>query len=120
MLTDVSISPQAPRRAAELDALPGLALLADDGADPLQLAGHPGVGGDDLVEGVGDLALEAGPVAGQPHREVAVAHGLQRAQELRHLGGRRGEDVGGSAVRLVGVMARSVRGMLSTPSCSRC
>ena len=64
-------------RSAELDALTRLALLADDRADAFELARHPGVGGDDLVEGVGDLAVEAGPVAGQPHREVAVAYRLQ-------------------------------------------
>ena len=46
------------------------------------------VGGDDLVEGVGDLAVEAGQVARQPHREVAVAHRLQGMQELAHGAGR--------------------------------
>ena len=39
----------------------------------------------DLVERVGDLAGEAGLVAGQAHGEVAVAHRLQRAQQLAHV-----------------------------------
>ena len=51
-------------RQAELDALAGLAFAADDLADMFELLRHPLVGGDDLVEGVGDLAGEAG--AGRP------------------------------------------------------
>ena len=54
------------------------------------------VGGDDLVEGVGDLAVEPGPVAGQLDGEVAAADALQGVQELAavedrgdRLGGRR-------------------------------
>ena len=73
------------RRTAELDALPGLALLADHAADAVQLGGHLGVGGDDLVERVGDLAVEAGPVAGQAHREVAVPQRKQRIEQLARL-----------------------------------
>ena len=81
----------APRagRTSELDALPRLPLFADDRADSFELARHAGVGGDDLVEGVGDLAFEARPVTGQAHREVAVAYGLQRAKQLRQLRVRR-------------------------------
>ncbi len=43
-------------REAELDALAGLAFAADDLADMFELLRHPLVGGDDLVERVGDLA----------------------------------------------------------------
>ena len=63
----------------------GLAVLADHLAGTLELARHALVGGDDLVERVGDLAGEAGLVARQPHREIAVAHRLQRAQQLAHV-----------------------------------
>ena len=66
----------------ELDALAGLALAADHLADALQLLRHALVGGDDFVEGVGDLALDAEMIAGHPHREIARAHRLQRVQQI--------------------------------------
>ena len=47
-----------------MHALAGLALAADDLADALELLRHALVGGDDLVEGVGDLAADADLVAG--------------------------------------------------------
>ena len=59
-----------------------LAVLADDLAGALQLARQALVGADDLVEGVGDLAGEPGLIARQADREIAVAYGLQRAQQL--------------------------------------
>ena len=73
-----------PRAAgkAELDALAGLAFAADHLADALELLRHPLVGGDDFVEGIGDLALDAEMVAGHSHREVAAAHRLQRVQQI--------------------------------------
>ena len=73
-----------PRAAGEveLDALPGLAFAADDLADTLELLRHALIGGDDFVEGVGDLALDAEMIAGHPHREVAGAHRLQRVQQI--------------------------------------
>ena len=46
-------------REAEAHALPGLAFAADDLADALELLRHALVGGDDVVEGVGDLAEDA-------------------------------------------------------------
>src|SRR5262249_27729697 len=60
------------RGKAELDALPGLAFTADHLADALQLLRHAFIGGNDLVEGVGDLALDAEMVAGHAHREIAA------------------------------------------------
>ena len=84
VLTEVSISPQAPARSAELDTLARLALAADHRADAFELAGHPRVGGDDVVDGVGDLAVEAGPVARQPDREVALSHRLEHMQQFGH------------------------------------
>src|SRR5688572_7386170 len=59
-----------------------LAFAADNLATALELLGQQLVRAHDLVEGVGDLARDADPVARQAHREVAVAHGLERAQEL--------------------------------------
>src|SRR6266496_1298150 len=66
----------------EIDALPGLAVLADHLADALELLRHALVGGRDLVEGIGDLAGEPHLVPGHPHREIADAHRLQRAQKV--------------------------------------
>ena len=85
VLTEVSISPQAPLDRPNLHALAGLALAADDLADAFELLRHALVGGDDLVEGVGDLAQDTDLVAGHAHGEVAHAHGLQRVQEIMQL-----------------------------------
>src|SRR4029079_9311126 len=55
-----------------------------------ELAGHLGVGRDDLVDGVGDLAVEASPVARQAHREIAVANALRDGEEGREFDAARG------------------------------
>ncbi len=89
---------------AELDALAGLALAADDLADALELLGHALVGGDDLVEGVGDLAGDADVVAGHADGEVAGPHGLQGMQEFVQFA--RGFAVGVGGYRR-SVLARS-------------
>jgi hypothetical protein len=57
-------------------------LLADDVADAPELLGDLVVGGDDLVEGVGDLAVEAGQLARQLHGKVAASDALQGVQQL--------------------------------------
>ena len=72
-------------RQSQLDALAGLALAPDNLADMRQLFRHPLVGGDDLVERVGDLAGEPGAVVGQAHREIAEANGLQRVQYVAQI-----------------------------------
>ncbi len=59
----------------------GLAVLADDLADALELVRQPLVRGHDLVERVGHLAGEPGLIARQPHGEISVTHRLQRAQQ---------------------------------------
>ena len=92
VLTEPSMSAHEPLDEVELDALPGLAFAADDLADALQLLRHALVGGDDFVEGVGDLALDAEVVAGHPHREIARPHRLQGVQQILH---RIGLAVGG-------------------------
>src|SRR4029077_19311478 len=62
---------------AELEALARLSFAADHLADPLELLCHPLIGGDDLVEGVGDLAFDAEVIAGHAHGEIAASHRLQ-------------------------------------------
>ena len=92
VLNDICISPQAPLGPRKAHPLPRLAFAADDLADARQLLRHLLVGGDDVVEAVGDLAVEPRPVAGQANREIAVGHRLQRHQQ--------GAAVDGGAVAL--------------------
>ena len=66
-----------------MHALLGLAFAADALADALELLRHALVGGDDLVERVGDLAFDAEPVARHADREVADPHRLQRRPAVR-------------------------------------
>ena len=56
-------------------------------ADALELLRHALVGGDDFVESVGDLALDAEMIAGHAHREIAGAHRLQGVQQILQGGG---------------------------------
>jgi hypothetical protein len=37
---------------------------------------------NDLVERVGNLAVETGPITGQTDRKIAITNGLEDAQEL--------------------------------------
>src|SRR4051812_9739396 len=77
----------------ELHALARLALAAHHLADQLELLRHALIGGDDVVESVGELAVDAEIVAAHAHGEIAVAHGLQGEQQfcpgigLRHAAG---------------------------------
>ena len=87
----------APRAARKLEghALAGLAFPAHHAPDMLELLRHPLIGGDDVVEGVGDLAGDAGLVAGHADGEVADPHrlkGAEKAFQLR-VRGRFGERV---------------------------
>ena len=72
-------------RQAEAHALAGLAFAAHHLPNALELTRHALVGGDDLIEGIGDLAHDADLVARHAHREIADAHGLQGMQELAEL-----------------------------------
>ena len=65
--------------------LAGLALPSDHLADAFELLGHALIGGNDLVEGVGDLAHDADPVSGHADRKVANTHRLKRMQKLLQL-----------------------------------
>src|SRR5207244_3869301 len=67
---------------ADVGALADLAFLTDDSAEPLELVGHAAVELDDLVELVGDLAVEAFEVDGEAGGEVALAEGGQGGEEL--------------------------------------
>src|SRR4051794_4132693 len=67
-------------RQGQLDALPGLAFAPDDLADLRELFRHALVGGDDVVERIGDLAGEPGAIIWQTDRKIAESNGLQRVQ----------------------------------------
>jgi hypothetical protein len=55
--------------------------------DALQLLRHPLIGGDDFIEGIGDLSLDPEMIAGHPDREVSASHRLQRVKQfLRRVG----------------------------------
>ena len=56
-------------------------VLADDPAQPLELARQLPVEFDDLIEGAADFAVDAVIGFGQPHREVAVLQGDQSGQQ---------------------------------------
>src|SRR5690606_25750253 len=67
--------------AHALHPLSGASLPTDGLGDTRKLEGDLLVGGGQIVERIGDLAGEAGPAAGQPHREIPVAHRLERAEQ---------------------------------------
>ena len=98
VLTEVSISPQAPRglenltRWRVLPCLPTTVPTRSSSLAILALAATISL----KVSAI--LPSTPGPIAGQPHREVAVADGLEGAQQLCDLRGRRREHVGGGAV----------------------
>ena len=43
------------------------------------------IGSDDFVERIGDLAVDAGPVAGQLDGEIAVAHAAQHIEQYAQI-----------------------------------
>ncbi len=70
-------------------ALARSAFLADHLPDALQFLRHLLVGGDDVVERVGDFSGKPDPGSRKAHREIAVAHGLQRRQNHGEVGSAR-------------------------------
>ncbi len=66
---------------SELHPFPDFSLPPDHVAHPLKLLGHPLVGGDDFVEGIGDFSVDSGQGARQPNREVSLPHPLQRFEQ---------------------------------------
>ena len=76
-------------RLVETGALARSSFLAHDLPNALQLLRHLLIGGDDVIEGVGNLSRQPGPGARQAHGKVAVPHGLQARQDdgqIRRLG----------------------------------
>jgi hypothetical protein len=61
-------------------------------AEAAELLGDLVVHGDDLVEGVGDLAVETRQLAGELHGEVAAPDTLQGVQQLTAVEDGRGGD----------------------------
>jgi hypothetical protein len=77
----------------EHHALAQLAFGAHRDRDLLDRTGQPAVGRHDIVDGIGDLAVDAVPVVWQAHAEVAGAQCHERLQQQRPrrlVGARRG------------------------------
>ena len=95
---DFNVAP-GPARFRKAGALASFPLFADDLSDTLQVLCYVLVGGDNVVERVGDFSRQAGPRARQAHAKIAVAHRAQAFQddpELRcTLGARFGLPIGG-------------------------
>src|SRR6185437_10246658 len=70
------------RSTVDRHAMAGATFLAYVLSRALELARQALIGSDNLVKGVGYLAGKARMVARESHREIAIAHCLQRAQEL--------------------------------------
>ena len=62
-------------------AVAQLALGADDNRYLFDALGNLFLGGDDVVEGVGNSTVNAIPVQGEAHAEIAFANGFQRIQQ---------------------------------------
>ncbi|MGT2437520.1 hypothetical protein ACU4GH_18695 [Bradyrhizobium betae] len=77
------MSAQEPEARAEFHALARLAFAADHLADQLELLRHALVGGDDFIESVGDLAVDAEIVAAHPHGESRRSASLARRAAIR-------------------------------------
>ena len=81
LLTDSTHSAQAPADRSNGRALGDLAVLAHRPADAVELADHFLVELQNVVQGVGDLALQAGLVHRHADREVPLLEGDQRLQQ---------------------------------------
>ena len=82
MLTDVSISPHAPLARPNFTrcrVLPCLPTTLPTRSSSLAIRAFDV---HDLVDRVGDLSLEAGPVAREADRKVAVANGLEHSEQF--------------------------------------
>src|SRR5580698_4998567 len=78
----------SPRRLGQVKshALSRAALFTHHLPDAFQFLRHLLVGSHDVVERVGDFSGQPGPVTRQPHREVAVAHGLEAGEDYAQIG----------------------------------
>ena len=86
-----------PGRAGHRQALFELAFLSDSAADPRGFSAQPLIEVSNLVEGVGDLARDAGPVGRQPHAKIAGFVGEQGGKQLPGHVGRAGAICGPAA-----------------------
>jgi len=82
VLTERSISPRLQGKP-EADALTRLALAPNDFPDPVQLKGHTFIGGDDLIEGIGDLSDKANLVAGRRAEKSPTRMACKAARSSR-------------------------------------
>ena len=80
-MTESTHSAPAAGGGRELAALADLAFLADHLRDAVELAGEPLVQLDDVVEGLGDLAVDAGQVERQADGEIPFSEGPQGLEE---------------------------------------
>ena len=94
----------AIRNIANSRPLRDATLFAHDAADAIELPRHLLVGRDHIVECVGDLATDPGPIVGKASREVAAFKRAQRRKELLR-------------VNTISVQARAI--MFVTQECRR-
>jgi hypothetical protein len=69
----------------EFDSVAGLAFATDDLTDAFKLLRHPLIGGDNVIEGIGDFSDEAVLLAGHPDRKIAGAHRAKSLQQVLKL-----------------------------------
>ncbi len=93
---------------AEPHTLLGAAVAADHLPDPLELPRHALVGGDDLIECIGDLADDADAIAGHAHREIADPHRLHGVEQFRQVLRVQAVSVGVAVEMLCDLIAGSV------------
>ena len=72
----------AIRNIANSRPLRDATLFAHDAADAIELPRHLLVGRDHIVECVGDLATDPGPIVGKASREIPPLKSAQRGKEL--------------------------------------
>ena len=63
------------------------AFFSDCLPDARKFARHLLIGGDNFIECIRDLSVQARPVTGEANREIAVPHGLQAGQDHAEIRG---------------------------------
>ena len=82
-----------PLRLVKPSPFAGPALFSDHLPHALQFLRDLLVRGNDLVEGIGNLACGARPMPRQSHREISIPHGLQAGENQIQLRPRRSRSV---------------------------
>src|SRR6202171_6836439 len=67
-------------------ALGSFTLFTDGLADAGEFPRHLLVGGDDVIECVGNLSVQACPVTRKAYREIPVSHGLEAGEYHAEVG----------------------------------